>query len=79
MGGAIEVWPENAVAVRIFMDMATQWDRGGMTGAKTGLKYDRLLQVMQLRDIPEAQHEDVWDQVRIMEGAVLEMQAEANG
>lgn len=80
MGEAVEVWPENAMAVRIFVDMATQWCRAGMTGAKTGLNYAALDAVMDLRNVPEPHREEVWDQIRIMEGAVLELQAEtANG
>jgi hypothetical protein len=80
MGEPVEIWPENAVAVRVFMDMGTQWVRGGMAGAKTGLNYGVIETVMRLRKVPEAQYEAVWDQVRTMESAVLELQAEtANG
>lgn len=39
---ALEVWPQNWPAVRLFLAMQTQWRRAGMTGVPTGLDYAAL-------------------------------------
>jgi hypothetical protein len=39
---AVEVWPENEGAVRVFLSMGTQWRRAGLSGIPTGLDYAAL-------------------------------------
>jgi hypothetical protein len=39
---AVEVWPQNEGAVKVFLSMGTQWRRAGMAGVPTGLDYAAL-------------------------------------
>lgn len=73
----VEVWPENTEAVSVFVDLGTQW-RHGMNGI-TGLDYMGVWIVMRERSVPRVKRREVWDQIRVMERAVLEMKAERDG
>jgi len=66
-----ELWEENAAAVQIFGDMLTQWNVG-MSGI-VGLRYESLLAVMRLRGVPAARRAEVFDGIRTMESAALEV------
>lgn len=68
----LEVWPENAPALEVFLAMQTQWERNGMTGRYTGLRYASLPVVMRFSRIAKADRARVFDDIRIMEIAVLE-------
>jgi hypothetical protein len=72
----IEVWPENMEAAVIFMDLDTQW-RYGINGI-TGLEYSAIATPLRFRRVPRERWQDVWDGIRIMERAVLELKAEAS-
>jgi len=67
----IEVWPDNELAVGVFAAMGTQW-RTGFAGP-TGLDYGALASVMRILRVPPADEIDVFDAVRVMEGAALTM------
>jgi hypothetical protein len=68
-----EVWPEHMAACDVLVSMQTQWDRAGMAGVPTGLKYPSLIAVMSLLGIPHKERRDVFSDLRVMELAVLEM------
>lgn len=73
-GDDVEVWPENAEAVLVFTKLRTQW-RHGMSGI-TGLEYGALDPVMRMVRVPRERRGQIFEDVRIMEGAVLKMAAE---
>jgi len=64
------VWPDNWQAVCVFDAMTTQW-RTSMVGC-TGLDYTPLRSVMRMIGVPPSEHADVFDSIRILEGAALE-------
>jgi len=76
-----EIWDINAIALRVFLDMATQWrvsvlatmDRAILK--RTGLDYTALQGVIRLRQVKK--RGKVFDQVRVLEGAALEAFDEA--
>ncbi|MEY2653661.1 MAG: hypothetical protein RLZZ524_689, partial [Pseudomonadota bacterium] len=67
---SIEVWPENMTAVNVFIAMGTQWNVG--MGGITGLRYESLPSVMRYCSVPPAERGAVFQQIRVMEGAILE-------
>lgn len=67
----VEVWPDNWLALRVFQSMRTQW-RVGMSGP-TGLDYTALPIVMKLEGVSKRDLQDIFDCVRIMEGAALNL------
>jgi len=72
-GGLTAVWPENRIAVTLFCALSTQWERAGMTGAATGLKYEAIpatAGMMGIRLTPV-----LFDDLRTMEAAALEVMA----
>jgi len=69
---ALEVWPDNTQSLDVFLAMQTQWERNGMTGRYTGMRYVSLPVVMRFAGVPKASRRQVFDDVRIMESAVLE-------
>lgn len=72
-GPPIEVWPDNMASVQVFIDLSTQWRRAGMTGAKCGLDYAALPPIFAIRGVPKKQWSAIFDDVRVMEDAVLSM------
>lgn len=75
--GEVEIWPENAQSIAIFIQAGTQW-RHGMGGI-TGLDYGAVESVLRIRRVPRGEWAEVLDGVRTMERAVLEMKSEKNG
>ncbi|MBD9476502.1 DUF1799 domain-containing protein [Achromobacter sp. ACM01] len=67
----IELWPENVVPKDVFEAMGSQW-RIGFAGP-TGLDYGALTGVMRILRVPPDDEIDVFDAVRVMEGAALTM------
>lgn len=70
-----EIWPDNWLAVEVFISMGTQW-RTGMAGP-TGLDYGVLRDVMTLRRVPKADQPELFDWLRLMEGEALSQMREA--
>lgn len=71
MATSIEIWSENLPAYEVFNSMGTQW-AAGMSGV-TGLNYCALESVMRLRSVPVDDWPQLFDDVRTMEGAALEV------
>jgi hypothetical protein len=69
-----EVWPENWPAVLLFVEMAGQW-RAGMSGP-TALDYTALFLRMQRMNLSDANWQQIFDDVRVMESAALEQMHE---
>lgn len=69
-----EVAPDNWPAALMFSALQTQW-RIGMNGA-TGLDYAVLPAVFDLHGVATEDRGDVFECLRIMEGAALEAMAE---
>lgn len=59
-------------AVQLFIDMDTQWRRGGMSGARSGMDYTALPLVFDIRGIPKKQRAQMFDDLRVMEVAALD-------
>lgn len=72
-GPPTEVWPDCMPSVEVFIDLMTQWRRAGMAGVRTGLDYSALPAVLAIRAIPKKHWATVFDDVRVMEIAVLNM------
>lgn len=71
----IAVFPDNELAVAVFLAMATQWRHASMGGV-TGFDYAALPAVMDLCEVEPARRRDVFGDLRVMERAVLELKAE---
>jgi hypothetical protein len=69
-GSPVEVWPDNADAVNLFISMATQWRPS--FGGVIGLDYAALPPLFDLLQIPKRDRPAVFDDLRVMEDAALE-------
>lgn len=67
---AVEVWPDNWPAVRVFTAMSTQWRVG--PGGPTGLDYSALSEVWRRMKTPPADRDGVFEDLRILEDAALQ-------
>lgn len=67
----IKLWPENVLPKDVFEAMGSQW-RIGFAGP-TGLDYGALTGVMRILRVTADDEIDVFDAVRVMEGAALTM------
>jgi hypothetical protein len=70
-GPPVEVWPENLDAVNTFIGMATQWRPS--FGGVIGLDYAALPAVLDLLGIKRKKRGAVFDALRVMEDAALEV------
>lgn len=68
------LWPDNVLAVNAFAALSTQW-RMSMSGP-TGLDYNAIPNVLRLTGIPRAEWPEVFDGIRICEGAALKKMRE---
>lgn len=66
---AVEVWPENWLAVCLFADLSTQW-RMGM-GGPVGLDYAAVRAVFAVRGVSDEDASALFDDIRVMEAAAL--------
>jgi hypothetical protein len=71
--GAVELWPENVPAVRLYLACDTQWRYAGMNGIPTGLDYDGVRAVMALQAIPHADRPALFADVQVLEQAQLQV------
>ncbi len=69
---SLDVWPDNVCALDVFLAMQTQWERNAMTGRYTGMRYVSLPVVMRYARVHKSARAQVFDDIRIMESAVLE-------
>jgi uncharacterized protein DUF1799 len=63
------IWPDNLTAYRVFEAMRTQW-RMAM-GGPTGLDYAALPEVWRRCKVPQAERDQVFDDLQVMEYAAL--------
>jgi len=68
-GPPVEIWPDNLLAVNVFIGMSTQW-RVGNAGA-IGLDYNALPAVMRFTGVQPAERSEVFDSIRVLEEAAL--------
>ncbi len=69
-----EVWPENAVAVEMFLRCSTQWRMG--FGGAVGLDYPAIIEVLRLYEVADVKK--VFEDVQTMERAALETMHQAS-
>lgn len=65
-----EVWPDNALAVDVFVDLQTQWRVG--QGGRYGLDYAAIPSVLEMLAVDRGEWPDLFRSLRIMESAALE-------
>lgn len=65
----VEIWEENYAAFSVFNAVSTQW-RYSMSGI-TGLDYNVLPNVLRLLNIARSEWNQIFDDIRTMESAVL--------
>lgn len=70
----VEVWPENATALDVFVQMGTQWRVGA--GGAVGLDYGVLPFVMRMSGVPPRERGEVFEAIRVMEHAALQAMSE---
>lgn len=68
----VEVWPENWQAVEVFDALGTQW-AVAPSGKAIGLRYEAMPLVMRIHAVAPADRRQVFEDVRVMENAVLTM------
>lgn len=74
----IAVWPDNMQSVSVFVSVTTQWRSAGY--GPTGLDYSALASVVKdLLLVPEVERPQIFDDVRIMEEAALNVMRHSNG
>lgn len=71
------MWPDNWMALSVFLDMDTQW-RVGAVGP-TGLDYSALEPVMRLQGVRKRDRQDIFAAVRVMEAEALKVMREKAG
>ena len=69
-GQFVEVWPENWPAFALLVKMQTQW-RSSFSGP-SGLDYLVLLALMARLNLSDADHDELFDDVQVLERAALE-------
>lgn len=67
----VEVWPENWLPLQVFCAMRTQWNEG--FNGRTGFRYEALREIRFAYGIKSADWPDVFDAIRVMEAAALEL------
>jgi len=66
---AVDVYPQNHDAARLFFQLDTQWHCAGMDGLRTGLIYASVSALMELLEIIDKR--SVFEKIQIMENEVL--------
>jgi hypothetical protein len=71
----VEVWADHFPAARLFAAMTTQWHRDA-AGRLAGLRYESLVGLAtEIYQVPDEERVDVFEDIRVMEAAILEYQA----
>lgn len=74
-----EVWPENWAAVQVFLSLSTQWRLLSLSTIasariiQTGLDYSAVEPVMRLMCIKPRRRAALFEQLQVMEQAVLDV------
>lgn len=71
-GPPCEVFPDNMPAVELLFDVANQLRRVGMAGVVAGFDYSAVHATFAIRGIPKKQWSSLFDDLRVMEGAVID-------
>lgn len=67
-----EVWPDCLAAVEFFTSLRGQWRHvSGMTTARTGLDFAAVQAAMDMHPIPQRRRPQLFQDVVLMESAVL--------
>lgn len=68
-----EIWAENWLTVRLFLDLSTQWRLAVGMGCAVwlGLDYPAVLAHLRMRGVKRCDRARIFDGIRIMEGAAL--------
>lgn len=69
------MWPENWSVWQFYCLCSTQWTVGGM-GGRVALNYVSCFAVMDEIGVPADERRPLFMDLRVIEGAVLEQQAE---
>lgn len=67
-------WPDNWLPLQVFAALGTQWNVG-MSGA-VGLRYESVEPVMRMMEIKRGDRAELFEALRIMESAALEVMRE---
>ena len=73
-GPPVEIWPDNVMAVDVFIAMTTQWVIG--PAGAVGLNYASLAEVWRRLKVPPELRDGVFSDLRVMEGAALKKMRE---
>lgn len=73
-GDKTEIWPEHLDAYTVFDAMSTQWQVG--YSGRVGLRYEVLSELWRRLKIPPEKRDEVFECIQVMEGAVLQEDAE---
>lgn len=65
----VVIWHENYISFQVFESLSTQWNIG-MSG-RTGINYQSIPIVLQMLDVEQEEHKDIFADIRIMEHEVL--------
>lgn len=65
------IWPEHETAYDVFKTCDTQWLFHPVAGVWVALNYQVVFAVIAQKNIPLNKHEEILDQIRVMERAVL--------
>lgn len=69
------VYHDNWLAVQTFQRCSTQWHRAGMAGVRSGLDYPGV-DIVVRRFVSRKQQQLVWEELQLMERAVLAYDSE---
>jgi hypothetical protein len=72
----VEVWPECAESVELFLSLATQWRIEPMSGAILGLDYAAARAAMDMMGIDDQRQ--AFEDLRVMEAEVIRVTQERN-
>jgi hypothetical protein len=61
----VEIWPENDAAIGLFSTLTTQWRMG--PGGPIGLDYNVLFYRLDRMHLGEEQHQQLFDDIRVIE------------
>ena len=65
----MQVWPDNLLAVTVFLAMSTQWRTGAV--GPTGLDYGALREVWKRTRVPADKRDEVFAQLQVIEREAL--------
>ena len=69
---AFAIWPENQESIALFSSLSTQWRMGGM-GGPTGFDYNVLFARMAQLGLTGADHERLFQDIRVIESEALQL------